>query len=198
MTVTRRPYRMAARADSARATADRILDATTELFFERPTDRPSLEEVARRAGVAKQTILRRFGSKEALVTAAVERETERVSAERGGVVPGDVAGAVRAVVGHYERVGDGTMRMLAEEVRSPGVRAITDRGRAYHADWCARVFAPALEGRATADRDRALAQLIAVTDVYTWKLLRRDRGLSRRQTELALRELLEPLLGGPR
>jgi hypothetical protein len=35
-----------------------------------------------------------------------------------------------------------------------------------------------------------------VTDVLTWKLLRRDRGLSRRQTELALRELLAPLTGG--
>jgi hypothetical protein len=35
-----------------------------------------------------------------------------------------------------------------------------------------------------------------VCDVYTWKLLRRDAGLSRRQTELALLELLGPLLEG--
>jgi len=34
---------------------------------------------------------------------------------------------------------------------------------------------------------------VAVCDVYTWKLLRRDAGLSRRQTERALVELLEPL-----
>ena len=37
---------------------------------------------------------------------------------------------------------------------------------------------------------------VAVCDVYTWKLLRRDAGLSRRQTELALFELLEPMLEG--
>jgi hypothetical protein len=42
----------------------------------------------------------------------------------------------------------------------------------------------------------ALAQLVAICDVYTWKLLRRDAGLSRKQTELALVELLEPLLEG--
>src|SRR5215469_11979235 len=39
-----------------------------------------------------------------------------------------------------------------------------------------------------------MAQIVAVCDVYTWKLLRRDAGLSRPQTELALAELLIPLL----
>jgi hypothetical protein len=56
------------------------------------------------------------------------------------------------------------------------------------------MFAPALKGRAAGERRRRLAQLVAVCDVYTWKLLRRDSGLSRRQTELALVELLEPIL----
>jgi hypothetical protein len=71
-----------------------------------------------------------------------------------------------------------------------------DRGRTMHREWCARVFAPALEGRAGVERTRRLAQLVAICDVYSWKLLRRDAGLSRRQTELALVELLEPLLEG--
>jgi hypothetical protein len=34
------------------------------------------------------------------------------------------------------------------------------------------------------------AQLIAVTDVYTWKLLRRDLRLSRREAERAIAELI--------
>jgi hypothetical protein len=58
------------------------------------------------------------------------------------------------------------------------------------------VFAPALAGLRGVERARRLAQLIAVTDVLTWKLLRHDRHLSRRQTELALIELLQPLTGG--
>ena len=53
------------------------------------------------------------------------------------------------------------------------------------------VFAPALEGLRGAQRARRLAQLITVTDVLTWKLLRHDRHLSRHQTELALIELLQ-------
>src|SRR3954452_7872874 len=40
----------------------------------------------------------------------------------------------------------------------------------------------------------ALAQLVAVCNVNTWKLLRRDRGLSRQATELAMVELISPLL----
>ena len=60
--------------------------------------------------------------------------------------------------------------------------------------------APACSPRRSPGRGRRarrrLAQLVAVCDVYTWKLLRRDAGLSRRQTELALVELLEPLTGG--
>jgi AcrR family transcriptional regulator len=195
-TAASRPYRMTRRADAAAATGERILDAAIEVFWERPTDRLSLGEVARRAGVAKQTVLRRFGSKAGLLAAAVERATERVDAERGDVVAGDVPGAIAALVEHYERIGDGVLRMLAEEARSPGLRQVADRGRAYHARWCERVFAAALGGLGGAERDRRLAMLIAVTDVHTWRLLRRDRGLTRRQTETALRELLEPVTGG--
>jgi hypothetical protein len=39
-----------------------------------------------------------------------------------------------------------------------------------------------------------MAQVVAVCDVYTWKLLRRDAGLTPEDTETALLEMLEPLL----
>jgi AcrR family transcriptional regulator len=196
MTVTKRTYRMTARADAALATAERILDSAIEVFWERPTDQLSLEEVARRAGVTKQTVLRRFESKAGLMAAAAGRALGQVQAERDHVAPGDVDDAVVALVSHYERIGDGVLRMLAEENGNAALRDIADRGRAYHARWCERVFAPALDGLRGSARERRLAQLVAVTDVYTWKLLRRDRGLSRRQTETAMRELLEPMMGG--
>jgi hypothetical protein len=73
---------------------------------------------------------------------------------------------------------------------------IADAGREFHAAWCERVFAPALDGLCGVGRERRLAQLIAVCDVQAWDLLRRRRGLSRHQTELALCEMLAPLTGG--
>ncbi|HEX2102292.1 MAG TPA: helix-turn-helix domain-containing protein [Solirubrobacteraceae bacterium] len=194
----KRTYRMTARADAAQATGERILEAAGEVFWERPAQDISLEEVARRAGVTKQTVLRRFGSKAGLFAAAADREHERIRGERGEGVPGDVDGAVAALVAHYERLGDAVVRLLAEEVRHPELAVHADRGRAYHAGWCERAFAPALEGLGVAERERRLAQLITVTDVYAWKLLRRDRGLSRRATEVAMRELVEALAGARR
>ena len=56
-----------------------------------------------------------------------------------------------------------------------------------------RVFAGPLVGLEPRDRKRRLAEVVAICDVYMWKLLRRDAGLSRDQTELALIELLTPL-----
>jgi AcrR family transcriptional regulator len=192
----RRPYRMRARAEAAAATGEWILDAAVAVFWQRPVDDIPLEEVARRAGVSVQTVIRRFGGKQGLLAAAAERETERVRRQRDQAPVGDLPGAVRNLLDHYEELGVPVLRLLAQEDRSPALRALADQGRAYHTSWCERVFAPALAGLAGAERTRRLAQLVAVTDVLTWKLLRRDRHLSRPQTELALIELLQPLTGG--
>jgi AcrR family transcriptional regulator len=181
-----RPYRMVARAESAAATGERILDAAIEVFWELPPEAITLDEVARRADVTVQTVIRRFGGRDGLFAAAAARETDRVRAQRYQAPVGDVRGAVRVLLDHYEEMGDRIMRLLADEGRIPELRTITDEGRAFHREWCARVFEPS--------SPRRLAQLVAVCDVYTWKLLRRDSGLSRRQTELALIEMLEPLV----
>ena len=188
---------MVARAQSAAATGERILDSAVEVFWELPGDEVSLDEVARRAAVSVQTVIRRFGGRDGLLAAAAEREAERVRDQRDEAPVGDVRGAVRVLVDHYEAMGDRVLRLLAEEERNPRLRPIADLGRAYHREWCARVFAPALAGRTGAARRRRLAQLVAICDVYTWKLLRRDAGLSRPQTELALVELLDSFLEGP-
>jgi hypothetical protein len=98
----------------------------------------------------------------------------------------------------YERTGDFTVRTLAEEGRVAAVEPGLARGRRGHEDWVAHVFGAALAGLRGAARGRRLAQLVAITDVYTWKLLRRDKGLSRDQTVLAVRELVDALYTTPR
>lgn len=192
-----RGYRMTARAVSSAATGVRILDAALEMFWELPTDQISLDEVARRAGVSVQTVIRRFGGKDGLVAAAAERESAAIRRQRDQAPAGDVTAAVQVLVEHYEAFGDRVLRMLAEQERVPALRQIVDGGRALHRDWCKRVFAADLAGWASTVRRRRLAQLVAVCDVYMWKLLRRDAGLSRRQTELAIIELLTPILKEP-
>jgi AcrR family transcriptional regulator len=189
----RRPYRMRARAAAAAATGERILDSASELFWEHPSDEVALDEVARRADVSVRTVIRRFGGKRDLLAAAWQRGAERVRHQRDQAPVGDVPGAVRTLVDHYEELGERVVMLLAEERRKPELRPMVEAGRREHAAWCARVFAPALARAHGVARERRLAQLVAVCDVYTWKLLRLDRGLSRRQTERALVELLEPI-----
>ena len=184
---------MSARAEAAAATGERILDAVTELFWERPTDQISLAEVAQRSGVTVQTVIRRFGGKEDLLVAAAERQMGRTSAERRTPAD-DPDKAVEVLLDHYEEHGRGVLRLLAAEESAPALARFAQMGRELHRDWCERAFPSALAPLDGADRARRLAQVVAVCDVYTWKLLRLDAGLSRAQTHLALLELLGPLL----
>lgn len=190
--LTGRPYRMGARAESVVETGRRILEATIELGPELLSDRATLDDVAARAGVTVQTVIRRFGSKEGLISAAAEEVRSRVEDQRNEAPVGDIAGAVRNLVEHYEEMGDNTLRLLAQEDRYPVIRAHTDRGRAGHYEWVERTFAPFLEERA--DRERLRAGMIAVCDLYVWKILRRDLGFSRVQTETTLVEMLTALV----
>ena len=72
----KRPYRMRARAEAAAETGRRILEAVIELHRERFWDQVSLEDIAERAGVTVQTVIRRFGNKERLIDAAAEHHAE--------------------------------------------------------------------------------------------------------------------------
>jgi AcrR family transcriptional regulator len=191
----KRPYRMRARAEAAAEMGRRILEATIELHTERFFDQVSLEDIAERSGVSVQTVIRRFGSKARLIEAAAEEGNRQVVPQRGQAPAGDIEGAVKNLMDHYEEWGDTALRLLAQEERVPAFRSLTDAGRAFHYQWVERVFAPFLAKRTGEVHQRLLAELIAVCDVYFWKLLRRDLGLSREQTELAIRETILALQG---
>jgi AcrR family transcriptional regulator len=193
----RRPYRMKVRAETAEATRRKILDAVEVAFEELFYDEITLAEVARRSGVSVQTVLRHFDSKENLFVASYLQTAERMGADRGPLPVGDVDEIVDDLADHYERFGDRILWMLAQEEREPMLKNLADAGRIYHLQWCRQAFSPALAGLRGKVAERRLAQFVTVTDIYTWKLLRRDRGLSKPQTKLAMRELIEPLMKGP-
>lgn len=186
---------MGSRAEAAEETRRRILEAVIGLHMERYYDQVSLEDIAERAGVTVQTVLRRFGNKERLIEAATEVVSERVMSQRNEAPVDDIAGAVENLVDHYEEWGDSVLRLLAQEDRVPAFRKTTDAGRALHYEWVERTFASLLSEHTVGARERLRAGLIAVCDVYFWKLLRRDLGLSREQTELAIRETILALKG---
>ncbi|HQV81922.1 MAG TPA: TetR/AcrR family transcriptional regulator [Ornithinibacter sp.] len=186
-----RTYRMTARARAVEETRGRILDAVLLLHEQRLSADISLADVADEAGVSVQTVLRHFGSREGLIDAAIERATADVEAERRSD-PGDVAGAVRAVVEHYERRGDGVLLLLAQEGSEAFAANVTATGRALHRRWVETCFGPLLP-RGPA-RAATVDLLVVATDVYTWKLLRRDRGLSAQSTRTRMETLARAVL----
>lgn len=188
-----RPYQMKNRAASAAETTHRILASTADEFWDSPTPDLRLETIARKAKVTVQTILRQFGSKENLINEATRFEIARIQELRNPESANSVESAVHQLVTHYEDMGDRVVRMLAEEFRVPSLSQIADTGRKLHRNWCQDVFAKTLNSLSSTERKIRLAQLVAICDVYTWKLLRRDSGLSRQVTEKALLEMLKPL-----
>ncbi len=184
---------MRARADAAAETARRIVNAMQELFAERPYDRITVHAAATRAGVTVQTVLRRFGSKEGLFVAAVREGRAQILAQRGASPVRNPASAMKNLFDHYERWGRTVMRLLEQEERIPQIAAIAREGRRTHAEWVDRVFEPELvrfRGRA---RSRRRTQLIALTDVYVWKLLRRDLAVPRADAEEVVLGMIDAL-----
>lgn len=193
-TTHKRRYRMDTRAAAAAETGQRIIQAAVDLYMERWLEDLTLDEVAARAGVTVQTVLRRFGSKAGLIQAAGETLYQQVISQRGQAPVGDIAGAVANLMNHYEAVGDLAIRTLAQEPRHEVLRAFAEQGRAFHRAWVETTFAPFLYERSATGRDDLLAKLVVVMDVYVWKLLRRDVGLGRDQTERYVAEMVSAVI----
>jgi AcrR family transcriptional regulator len=189
-----RRYRMDARAKAAERTAQSILDATVALWRERSIDDITLEAIAQRAGVSLRTVIRRFGSRDGVIEATIAADASQITAERDQAEVGDVDGALDLLLGHYERDGDAVLRTLALEEKVAAARAIAEAGRAAHRAWCARVFAPYLPRSVEVAYDTRLDALVAATDLYLWKLLRRDLRRSPEETRQVIRTLLAGLL----
>jgi AcrR family transcriptional regulator len=189
-----RTYTMATRAEGVAATRERIARAAAALFLEHAYDDVTLAGIAGAAGVSHQTVLNHFESKEGVVLGVAELlKTETLSA-RYDATPGDVSGAVRALVGDYERIGDANFRWAAAEGLDL-LAELLDEARQTHQAWLLAMFGEQLP-TAPAARRRGLHALHAATDVYSWKLLRRDLHLSRTETEKTIAALVAGVLEG--
>jgi len=189
----KRAYSMELRAAKAEATKTRIRQAAVALHAERLFEDFTLDEIALRAGTTVQTVLRIFGSKEALTVLLMEAASER---QRQYSPPGDIAAAVRALYDDYEAIGDQVIWYLAEELRRPALARHVEIGRQEHRRWVEMVFAPQLQRRSGRARTRLLHALIVATDVYAWKLLRRDLKLERPAAESVVGAMIAAIVKG--
>jgi AcrR family transcriptional regulator len=191
---TTRTYTMSARAGTVAATRERIARQAMALFLEHAYEDVTLAAIAKAAGVSHQTVLNHFESKDGVVLAVAELLAAETRSARYDAEPGDVAGAVRVLVGDYERIGDANFRWAASE-RLQNLAELLDEARRSHQEWLVAMFGDRLPADPAARR-RSVHALHAATDVYSWKLLRRDLGLSRSETEKTMAGLVAGVLEG--
>ncbi len=189
-----RTYTMRARAESAARTREEILDAVIALSRERLSLEIVLADVAERAGVSVQTVLRQFGSRQGLFEQAQARRVAQVRAERKTPV-GDAAAAVSTIVAFYDRLGQWSLRLQGQEHSDRLSRQTVELGRRVHREWVEEVFDPQLSGRR--DRAELVDLLVVATDLLTWKILRRDGGMDRPTTCKRMLRLVQAVLQTP-
>jgi AcrR family transcriptional regulator len=100
------------------STRDQLLDAAADAVLSGdPWDRVRMADVARAAGVSRQTLYYEFGSKDALATALALREADRY-----------MTGAEAAMAGHdgtpAEAVAAATEFTLTEAAGNPLLKAV--------------------------------------------------------------------------
>lgn len=190
----KRCYNMQVRAKKVSDNEVRILKSIFGLWEKLSIHEITLEMVAKDSGVTVRTILRKFGSKEGLIEACVEKDISNIKKDRDTAAVGDYPQVLKILLKDYERIGDAIIRTLAVEQELPIAKKILDNGRAYHREWCEKVFSPFLPDQDASDYESKLLSFITATEFYLWKLLRRDLNKSQEATFAVFKSLIEGLI----
>lgn len=164
--------------------------SAVDLAYERGDLEMTLEQIAARASTTVRTVMRQFGSRDAVIEAGIELGSAEVARERHDP-GGDPDRSIALLINHYELRGQFVLRILGLD--QPGARRVAHSGRLLHRDWVERVFGPRLP-RADDQREELVDLLVVATDVYAWKLLRLDRGLDPSNTAGRMRTMTRLLL----
>lgn len=193
-TSSRRTYTMTIRADQMALTERNILSAVVALWLELPLHEITLERVAERAGVTVRTILRKYGSKEGMIEACLLQEDVSVDPGRPAPEPGNIQAILDLLCAEYEAMYPAVMRTIAAVEQFSAAAHILEKGRKYHREWCAQAFSPFLPAPGSANYEPGLSAFIAATEIYLWKLLRKDMGKSVEEAKAVFQLLIEGLI----
>lgn len=168
--VTRRPYRLGRRAQTAAATQRRIVEATLAVHDEQGILATSVRDIAERAGVAPSTVLHHFPRMDDLIRACGALSDHLLPMPSEGILvgaPGSferVHRMAQAMFGWWEGMGPGFDHLRVDRRRVPEVDAwMADVARRHR-----ELAAAALEG----DDDRRMRLLVALTSADAWTSLR--------------------------
>jgi AcrR family transcriptional regulator len=197
-TIDRRPYKKVAREQAQQRTREALLEAAIEEFYSDRWSTTSLDALAGRAGVTKQTLLRHFGSKEGLLIQALVRGAAQVLDERWSAPVGEIDGAIENLLDHYEVWGRRARQIEAWQDAPSVLAKLSQAGRQLHYQWVEFAFAPQLDGLDEEAFARRRAELIVICDVQTWWTLSHSLELPRPAVKTILIEMVEREAGEPK
>ncbi len=191
---TTRSYHQVARAAATERTQQRIGRAFFDMLRTKWLDEITLDAVAGAADTTRQTVIRLFGGKDGLMAAAAALAHAEITGRRRVPDGAPVAQIANILVADYDIQGDMIIRLLAQESQHRELTPMLNEGRAGHRAFLTETFETELAGLPKKSRDRLLNELVAVTDVYVWKLFRRDFGHSAAEVTRLIARLLEKVL----
>jgi len=97
---------------------------------------------------------------------------------------GDIRANIAGIVESYERLGDYSLRMLAQEERFEVIRVYTDTGRQGHRQMVEAGFVPFLANLGPEERTHMLDELVTALDKHHRWLERTGTLLTRRRERL--------------
>ncbi len=193
------PDGRAARRDRNRAA---VLDAVITLFSEGTLD-PGPEEVARRAGLSLRSVYRYFDDRQALLQAAIDRQTDAVRpllaihAIGAGPLADRIETLVTARLRLYEATAATSRAARSRAGSNPTLGRQVALARRTLRDQVDRQFASELAALDPRRRRSLEAAADALLQFDTLDLYRLHRGLSVRATHQVLSDALHALLDRP-
>jgi AcrR family transcriptional regulator len=193
-----RPYRSALRAEQARATAGRLVDAFLDLLEAAPAGgEVPLDAVAAAAGVERRTLFRHFPTREALLAAAFARLNDRIGTEAAPRDPAGFLAALREAFARFDGA-EGAVRAALHSAAGREMRArqVPERREAF-----AAALGPALAAAPPEAQARALALAHLLYSAAAWEVLKDYGGLTGAQAgetaAWALETILSAIAPGP-
>ncbi len=187
-------YDNSKRLIDAEITKHEIINAFGRLWNQYSIKEITLEMVSNESGVTTRTIMRKFGSKVGLLTESLPILTAQVEAQRKVTKAGDIDAILQALLSNYESMGEAAIRTINLESELEIAREIGRKGRELHRNWCIQMFSPYLPEQNTPEFEIQLNSFIAATEIYLWKLMRKDLKLSREKTLAIFKNMVEGLV----
>jgi AcrR family transcriptional regulator len=154
-------------APAYRIASDRILDAATAVFAREGFDRANMDAIAAEAKATKPTLYARFGSKEGLFRAAVEREYELRKARLFHAYAGGDGAPFRERLHSWSNTYFDLVRerpdafvLISEGERHPGAAAVIRRANEEIVDRIAGLVVQ-VSGRRAGNGARLVAAMIS-------------------------------------